>query len=49
MQLQAALALLIGVPTECTFTPVGCFDDCTSGLAISGFACDALLLDGGTD
>jgi hypothetical protein len=38
-----------GVPTECTFTPVGCFDDCTSGISISGFACDALSVDGGAD
>ena len=31
-----------GVPTTCTYYPVGCYDDCLSGITIVTFACAPL-------
>jgi hypothetical protein len=31
-----------GVPTECTYVPVGCVDDCLAGITIASFDCAPL-------
>ena len=31
-----------GVPTVCTNFPIGCYDDCESGIRIASFACAPL-------